>query len=124
MIKVLRLSFQVPEIPFSKKNLRSILFNLLSNAVKYRSPDRDLEIAIRTEQSEHFIILSIQDNGLGLDPNNINDIFLKFNRKHDHLEGTGIGLYLIERIITNAGGKIEVESELGKGSVFRVYLKY
>ena len=124
MIKVLRLSFQVPEIPFSKKNLRSILFNLLSNAVKYRSPDRDLEIAIRTEQSEHFIILSIQDNGLGLDPNNINDIFLKFNRKHDHVEGTGIGLYLIERIITNAGGKIEVESELGKGSVFRVYLKH
>ena len=92
--------------------------------MKYRSPDRDLEIAIRTEQSEHFIILSIQDNGLGLDPNNINDIFLKFNRKHDHVEGTGIGLYLIERIITNAGGKIEVESELGKGSVFRVYLKY
>lgn len=120
----INIDFQVPEIPFSKKNLRSILFNLLSNAVKYRSPDRDLEVTIKTEQSEHFIILSIQDNGLGLDPNNINDIFLKFNRKHDHVEGTGIGLYLIERIITNAGGKIEVESELGKGSVFRVYLKY
>jgi two-component system CheB/CheR fusion protein len=117
------LDFQVPEIHFSKKNFRSIIFNLLSNAVKYRSPECDLELTIRTEESEGHIVFSIQDNGLGLEKANINDIFLKYSRKHDHVEGSGIGLYLVDKIITNAGGKIEVESELGEGSVFRVHFK-
>lgn len=119
----INIDLQVPEITFSKKNLRSIIFNLLSNSLKYRSPDRDLELTIKTEQSDEYIILSVQDNGLGLDPNNINDIFLKFSRKHNHVEGSGIGLYLVDRIITNSGGKIEVESELGKGTIFKVYFK-
>jgi len=117
------LDFQVPEIHFSKKNFRSIIFNLLSNAVKYRSPERGLELTVKTQESNDFIVFSIKDNGLGLDPKNINDIFLKYNRRHNHVEGSGIGLYLVDKIISNAGGKIEVESKLGKGSVFKVYFK-
>ncbi len=115
--------FQIPEIPFSKKNLRSALLNILDNAIKYRSPLRELEITIRTAQIKNFIVLSIEDNGLGLDPNKKNDIFLKFERQHTHVEGSGIGLYLVKKIMTNAGGSIEVESELGKGSIFRLYFK-
>ncbi|MBK7428804.1 MAG: HAMP domain-containing histidine kinase [Saprospiraceae bacterium] len=53
----------------------------------------------------------------------IHDIFSKFRRRHDHVEGSGIGLFLTKKIITNAGGEIEVESEMGKGSVFKVYFK-
>jgi two-component system, chemotaxis family, CheB/CheR fusion protein len=119
----INIDFKETEIPFSRKNLRSILLNILSNAIKYRSPDRELELNIRSEKSNGFIILSVQDNGLGLDKNKIGEIFSKFKRRHDHVEGSGIGLYLVKKIITNAGGKIEVESELGKGSTFSVYFK-
>ena len=112
-----------PEIKFSKKSLRSILFNILSNAIKYKSPNRPLEVTIRTEKSDNFILLSIQDNGLGIAKNDIKKIFGVFQRAHKHVEGTGVGLYLAKKSITNAGGDIEVVSELGKGSVFNVYFQ-
>ncbi len=117
------LELKVPEIPFSKKNLRGILSNLLSNAIKYSSPDRDPIVTIRTEESIDFIILSFQDNGLGIPENKLQKIFLRFNRAHNHVEGSGVGLYLVKKLITNAGGDIHVESELGKGSVFKIYFK-
>jgi two-component system, chemotaxis family, CheB/CheR fusion protein len=119
----INVDFSEPEIRFSKKNLRSILLNILTNAIKYRSPDRELELNIRTQKSNDFIILSVQDNGLGLDKDRIDEVFSKFKRRHNHVEGSGIGLYLVKKIIVNAGGKIEVESELGKGSTFKVYFK-
>lgn len=110
-----------PEIQFSKKNLRSILFNILSNAMKYRSPDRELELTIRTEKLNGELRLSIQDNGLGIAESQRSKIFGAFHRAHDHVEGIGVGLYLVKKIINNAGGDIEVDSEVGKGSNFMVY---
>lgn len=112
-----------PKIQFSKKNLRSVLFNILSNAIKYRSPERDLEVTIRTEKSDDFTLLTIQDNGLGIAENEKNKIFGVFQRAHKHVEGIGLGLYLVKKTITNAGGDIQVESEVGKGSIFKVYFK-
>ncbi|MFN3997915.1 chemotaxis protein CheB [Algoriphagus sp.] len=111
------------EVQFSKKNLRSILFNLLSNAIKYRSPNREPEITIRTEQSDNYVLLSIQDNGLGISDAKKKTIFGAFQRGHVHVEGLGVGLYLVKKTITNAGGDIQVESEEGKGSIFRVYFR-
>jgi len=115
--------FRVEEIRFSKKNLRSILLNLLDNAIKYRSVDRNLVVTIRAEQVKDFILLSIRDNGLGLEKSKKNDIFAKFQRQHTHVEGSGIGLYLVKKLMTNSGGSIEVESEVGKGTIFRLYFK-
>lgn len=112
-----------PVIQFSKKNLRSILFNILSNAIKYKSPDRAPEIRIRTEKSDEFTILSIQDNGLGINDEQKKNIFGAFRRAHEHVEGMGIGLYLVKKTVTNAGGDMELESEEGKGSTFKVYFK-
>jgi len=111
------------EIQFSKKNLRSILFNLLSNALKYRSPERALEVNIRTEKSNNYVLFSIQDNGLGISDLKKQSIFGAFQRGHIHVEGMGVGLYLVKKTITNAGGDIQVESEEGKGSIFRVYFR-
>ena len=110
-----------PEIQFSKKNLRSILFNILSNAMKYRSPERELEVTIRTENLNGELLLSIQDNGLGIEESQRSKIFGAFHRAHDHVEGIGVGLYLVKKIINNAGGDITVDSEVGKGSNFKVY---
>jgi len=119
----IQLDLKVPVIPFSKKNLRGIMTNLLSNALKYRSPDRPPQVTIRTETSPDFIILSIQDNGLGVPEKKKYEIFARFKRAHTHVEGSGVGLYLVKKLINNAGGEIEVESEVGKGSVFKVYFK-
>jgi two-component system, sensor histidine kinase and response regulator len=112
-----------PQISFSRKNLKSIIYNLLSNAIKYRSPKRNPEISIKTQRSDGFIILTIKDNGLGMNLQDKNKIFSMFKRLHDHVEGSGIGLYIVKRIIDNSGGKIEVESIVGKGSTFSVYFK-
>jgi two-component system, sensor histidine kinase and response regulator len=109
------------EIRFSKKNFKSIVYNLLSNAIKYRDPQRKPKILIKTEISGNYVMLSVKDNGLGMDLKNDTKIFSMFKRLHDHVEGSGIGLYIVKRIVSNAGGKIEVESTVGKGSVFKIY---
>ncbi len=95
-------------IRLSKKNLRSIVYNLLSNAIKYRSAERRLQVNIHCEQSEEYTILSVADNGLGMEISK--DLFSMFKRFHTHVEGLGIGLYMVKNIVENAGGKIEVES--------------
>ncbi|GAL85973.1 phytochrome-like protein cph1 [Sporocytophaga myxococcoides] len=114
---------EIPTIKFAKKNLQSILHNLISNAIKYHSPNRIPEIFINTRLEENYIVLSVKDNGLGLEKEQADKIFSEFKRLHKDVEGSGVGLYLVKRIITNSGGKIEVESENGKGSVFKVYFK-
>jgi signal transduction histidine kinase len=114
--------FNVEEIRFSKKNLRSIIYNLISNAIKYSSPERKPLIKVTTNREEAYVVITVIDNGLGIPAENRHRMFQMFKRMHDHVEGTGIGLYIVKRIIDNAGGKIEVESEVGKGTTFRVYL--
>lgn len=114
---------QVPGLSFSRKNLRSILYNLVSNSIKYSSPERKPEITVTTATIDDFILLTVRDNGLGLREQDQQKVFGMFKRLHTHVEGTGVGLAIVKRIVENCGGKIEFESELGKGSVFKVYLK-
>jgi PAS domain S-box-containing protein len=110
-------------IKFSKKNFKSIIYNLLSNAIKYRHPDRIPEISITSEKMTDFLKLTVKDNGLGISPTNIPKMFTMFKRFHDHVEGSGIGLYIVKRILDNAGGRIEVTSEQGIGTTFNVYIR-
>ncbi len=120
---VVTCDFKEPSISFSKKNLRSILLNLLSNALKYRAPNRTPNIKIRSVKEENFIMLSVEDNGLGMEQAKIEEIFAAFKRRHQHVEGSGVGLFLVKKIISNAEGEITVESELGRGSTFKVFFK-
>ncbi|UOQ76558.1 ATP-binding protein [Hymenobacter sp. 5516J-16] len=107
---------------FAEKNLRSVVYNLLSNALKYRHPDRAPHVQICCQPQEGYQVLEVQDNGLGLNLQQGQDkLFAMFQRLHTHVEGSGIGLYMVKRMVENAGGRIEVQSELGRGSVFRVY---
>lgn len=110
-------------IRFSEKNLRSILYNLLSNALKYRDPGRTPDIKISCEIAGNDILLKVRDNGLGMKPSGVAKIFSMFTRLHDHVEGSGIGLYMVKKIVENAEGRIEVESEIGQGTTFSVYFK-
>ena len=114
---------ECPDLVFSKKKLKSIVYNLLSNAIKYRAPDRRAEILISCENTDEYLLLTVQDNGLGINAGDTGKVFTMFKRLHDHVEGTGIGLYIVKRILENAGSRIEVESTVDQGSTFRVYLK-
>jgi signal transduction histidine kinase len=114
---------QCPLISFSKANFRSIVYNLLTNAIKYRSPERRAKVEIRFLEDDGYYVLEVRDNGLGIKKEHHDKIFAMFKRMHDHVEGTGVGLYIVKRSVENAGGKIVVESEEGKGSTFKVYFK-
>jgi PAS domain S-box-containing protein len=115
--------FQVNQLSFSKKNFRSILYNLISNAVKYQSPDRDCVIHLQTLLEEPYVVLKVKDNGLGISKRNQEHLYTMFRRFHKHVEGSGVGLFMVKRIIDSAGGKIEVESQEGIGTEFKVYFK-
>lgn len=110
------------KILFSKKNFNSLLYNLISNAIRYRHPDRTPEIYICSTQKNGDIIISVKDNGLGIPEEKKDAIFNMFYRLHTQIEGSGMGLFIVKRIVENAGGKIELISELNEGSEFRIYL--
>lgn len=114
----------VSTIHFNRTYLYSIVYNLTSNAVKYRDPKRALKITISTYQKDGYIVLKIADNGLGMDLiNSEGQLFKMFHRFHDHVEGTGVGLHLINEMVESSGGFIEVDSKVGEGSEFRIFLK-
>jgi PAS domain S-box-containing protein len=110
-----------PTVSFSEKNLRSVVFNLLSNALKYRAPARPAHIHLRARPEGKFLVLEVQDNGLGLEAASERKLFGMFQRFHDHVEGSGIGLYMVKKMVENAGGRIVVRSELDVGTTFSVY---
>lgn len=113
---------EVDKIKFARKSMRSILHNLLSNAIKYHSPNRPSKVVIETKLQQSYIVISVADNGMGIAEDQIHKLFTLFKRFHTHVEGTGIGLYMIKKLIDNTGGKIEVESKVDTGTIFRVYL--
>jgi signal transduction histidine kinase len=102
----------------------SIISNLIENAIKYRSENRKLIIELKTTMVNNFICLEIRDNGIGIDLDRHRDkVFGLYKRFHTHVEGKGIGLYLVKTQIEALGGLIEVESEPEKGTCFKVYFK-
>ena len=113
----------VSEIIFSRRKLRTILYNLVSNAIKYRSAQRPCHIKISSVREKNGAMIIIADNGIGIEPANQEKIFNKYYRVQSELEGSGVGLYLVREIIYNAGGKITVQSVLGEGTTFSVYLE-
>ncbi|MCC3160644.1 PAS domain-containing protein [Hymenobacter sp. 15J16-1T3B] len=119
-----RLEFDaVPALRCSRLNLQSILYNLLSNALKYRHPDRAPVVLVRTELVGNEPVLLVQDNGLGIDLARFGaDLFQLFRRFHDHVGGSGLGLYLVNRIVQQAGGRVAVDSAVGVGTAFRITL--
>ena len=110
-------------IRFAPKNLRSVVYNLLSNAVKYRDPTRPPIVRVHCEVEEGYQALTVADNGLGIDLTGDRSLFGLFQRFHSHVEGTGIGLYMVKKIVENAGGVIHVESTVGVGTTFIVRFK-
>ena len=110
------------EIRFVKRKLRSLIYNLLSNAIKYTPVGRIPVIFFRTYEQNDQLVISVQDNGIGLSTTAQNQIFEKFQRVRSSTEGSGVGLYLVHTIVSSVQGKITIESKLNQGSHFKIYL--
>jgi PAS domain S-box-containing protein len=99
--------------------LRQLFQNLLDNAITY-SGDEPPQIHVSADRRNNNWVISVDDKGIGIDPNDQDRIFTIFNRLHNHeaYEGTGIGLALCQRIVERHGGEIWVDSEPGEGATF------
>ncbi len=117
----LQLQLDVDRVSFPRQYLRSVVYNLLSNALKYRAADRPPVVKLATFREGDFVVFCVEDNGLGIAPNQLDKVFQMFKRLHTHVEGTGIGLYMVKQMVENYGGSITVESQLGQGTRFKVY---
>ncbi|GAA4033638.1 PAS domain-containing protein [Hymenobacter glaciei] len=114
-----------PVVNFVRPNLHSILQNLLSNSLRYASPARPPRIRLSSapDLTTGRPILTVEDNGLGIDMARYGpQLFQLFRRFHSHVDGTGMGLFLVNRIVQNHGGRIEVSSAVDEGTTFRLYL--
>ena len=120
---IIETDFSVSEIKYNRVNLQSILYNLLSNALKYKLPGEVPHVRIVTAHKDDHTLLTFSDNGLGMNDQQQKKLFTMFNRFHTHVDGTGIGLYMVKRIIENNDGRIKVKSIVGKGTTFTIYFK-
>lgn len=109
-----------PEVYVDQDQIRRLFSNLISNGIKFRSPSRSPEIRIKVKNVPGANIFSVSDNGIGMDPKYFDRIFIIFQKLHTRSEypGTGIGLSICKKIVENHGGKIWVQSSVGKGSEF------
>ncbi|MGB7294023.1 MAG: HAMP domain-containing sensor histidine kinase [Candidatus Aminicenantales bacterium] len=118
------IDLDLPQIVFDREAVASVLINLLSNAMKF-SPDQK-EVTIRLFRSGDEIVLQVVDKGIGIARNELNKIFKRFYRSENQFvsesRGSGLGLTIIQHIAQAHGGRVEVESELGRGSAFSFYL--
>lgn len=110
----------LPTVLADGGQLVQLFQNLISNAIKFKMPDEEPRIHISTKEEKDKYIFSVKDNGIGIEPKYADRIFEVFQRlqKRSEYEGTGIGLAISKKIVERHGGKIWVESEPGKGSIF------
>jgi signal transduction histidine kinase len=110
----------VPEVFTIKAIVQSVFYNLLSNAIKYRSDERNLIVGAKSFIENSQLVIEVSDNGLGIDVQKHKDsLFKLFKRFHTHVEGRGLGLYLIKSQIEALNGSLEIYSVVGQGSCFR-----
>lgn len=103
--------------------LYSILYNLISNSLKYKSDFRQLELIIKAERDKRGYVLTVRDNGSGMDMHLVrHQLFQLYKRFHPNTHGKGIGLYLVKTQVQALNGKIEVESAPDQGTTFKIYL--
>jgi signal transduction histidine kinase len=114
----------LPVIKADYNEINRLFTNIISNAMKYNKTNGSIDISV--SYSGNYLITKISDTGIGMKPDEKEKLFQEFYRvKNDqtrNIPGTGLGLSIVKRIVESYSGKIEVESEFGKGTTFIIYL--
>lgn len=112
---------EINEFMYYPVALRSILQNIISNAIQYSSSTENPEIVVRTVEKNDHVHISVKDNGVGIDlSKNESKVFGLFKRVQNDESGSGIGMYIVNKLLENYGGKLMLESELGQGATFTI----
>jgi len=116
----------LPQVRVDRDAIEQAILNLLHNAMKYSGESREIEL--RLQRKDSYALIQVVDRGVGIDPQEKKRIFEKFYRipseENKRLPGTGLGLAIVSHIVKAHGGHIEVESALGQGSTFSIYLPF
>ncbi|WP_244280635.1 sensor histidine kinase [Leptospira saintgironsiae] len=122
---LVKVNESVDLVTLDPQKIKQILYNLLSNAVKFSHEGGNIRVSMEGE-GEGFIRMKFEDEGIGIDEKDLARIFEEFQQidsgANRQFQGTGLGLALTKRIVELMNGSINVESELGKGSVFTIIL--
>ncbi len=110
----------MPTVVADPRQLEQVFVNLIANAIKYRSPKRPPELRVSAEREGRFWRFAVEDNGIGIEEEYFDRIFVIFQRLHtrEKYEGTGIGLAVVRKIVERHDGRVWVESTPGEGSTF------
>jgi light-regulated signal transduction histidine kinase (bacteriophytochrome) len=116
----------LPVVHTFKSPFTQVIQNLISNALKYQKPGQQPVIKIAAEELTAHWQFSVQDNGIGIEPDYYERIFIIFQRLHhkEEYSGTGLGLAIVKKIVEGMGGGIWVESKKGEGSTFFFTIKH
>ena len=114
----------LPVVFASEAGLAQALGNLLDNALKFTRPGVVTVIRVSARRERDHVVIRVEDNGIGIEPRHFKKIFLPFERLNtsQSAPGTGIGLAIVHRCIDKMGGKVDVSSTPGQGSVFSIRL--
>ena len=113
-----------PNINYIYSHLENFIINLTTNAIKYKHPDRAPVIHMRTYSKGEYTVIEFKDNGIGIDLDRYRDrLFGLYQRFHSHVDGKGLGLYLVREQIRAHDGNLAVTSVVGEGTSFYIYLK-
>ena len=126
-INEVEISNEIPQdfvINYNPAYLESILYNIISNAIRYRHSDRKPQIKISLQHENGKKILQISDNGIGIDlARNGDKIFGMYKTFSNNADSKGIGLFITKNQVDAMGGNIIVESDLGSGTTFKIYIR-
>ncbi len=112
---------EAPGVRYPHKYLSSIFYNLVSNAIKYQSPDRQLTVKLASRRDKDNVVLTVQDNGLGIDMVKHKDSIFKIGKIfHRHPDAKGLGLFMTKTQVEAMGGRIWVESAPDQGAKFSI----
>ena len=116
----------LPPVNADREELMRLFGNLVDNAVKYNQPAG--RVRITADRNGPYVRVSVADTGIGIGREGLHRLFSEFFREKreetSHITGTGLGLSIVKRIVDFYQGRIEVDSEPGKGSTFTVWLPY
>jgi signal transduction histidine kinase len=108
----------LPPINLNEVKARQVFQNLIENAYKYRDKDKKSFVNVDWEEHVDYYLFTIQDNGIGIDKKYHDLIFEAFKKLNTRNDSSGIGLFIIKKIITSNGGEIWIKSEIGIGTTF------